>query len=339
MKSKKRRNFKRHSFLLLIVALALILTLFQIKDLTEAASTVSQEINVTIPVGSSNQQIAKILADSGVIKNKYAFLLLSKYLGYDKSLKAGSYILDSAWSLTQVLEELSKGQVQTTTFTIPEGYHIEQIADRLSAKGLVNREKFLSMADSSKFDFPFLKDVDGEGYLLEGYLFPDTYQITKEMDESDIIKMMLKRFTEVYDEEMRDRAKIMGLTDHELITIASMIEKEAKFDEDRPLIASVIYNRLKIGMPLQIDATIQFALGKPKAKLYKKDLKVESPYNTYLNYGLPPGPIGAPGKASIQAALYPENTDYLFYLAKSDGTHVFSKTLQEHNAAKQKYIK
>jgi len=339
MKSKKDKKEKKLRLVLLIAALTIILILFQVNELTEAASTVPQEISVTIPAGSSNQQIAELLADSGVIKSKYAFLFLSKYLGYDKSLKAGSYVLDSSWNLNKIINELSKGQVQSIKFTIPEGYHIEQIAEKLAAEGLVDREKFLTLANSDIFDYPFLKDIDTEGYLLEGYLFPDTYQVTKGMDELDIIKMMLNRFNQIYDENLRERAKELNLTDHEVITIASMVEKEAKFDEDRPLIASVIYNRLKIGMPLQIDATVQFALGTTKPKLYKKDLKVDSPYNTYLNYGLPPGPIGSPGKASILAALYPKETDYLYYLAKSDGTHVFSKTLEEHNAAKQKYIK
>ncbi|HHU33151.1 MAG: endolytic transglycosylase MltG [Zhaonellaceae bacterium] len=339
MKGKKRKNRKRYNFFLVILILVLLLAVYMLNELTEAASEVSREVRITIPAGSSNQEIARILAEHKIIKNKFAFLLYSKYLGYDRSLKAGSYELDPSWDLVRILEELKKGQVRSTTFTIPEGYTIEQIAERLSKNGLVNKEKFLSLTNSPQFELPFLEGVKNEGYLLEGYLFPDTYQVAEEMDEADIIRMMLNRFTEVYDEPKRDKAKKMGLTDHELITIASMIEKEAKYDQDRALIASVIYNRLQIGMPLQIDATIQFALETHKAKLKYKDLEVESPYNTYKILGLPPGPIGAPGKASIVAALYPKETDFLYYLAKQDGTHVFSRTLEEHNAAKQKYLK
>lgn len=339
MKDKKRKNRKWYYVFLVVLMLMLLSAGYILSELTKAVSKVSREVGVTIPAGSSNQEIARILAEQKVIKSKLVFLLYSKYLGYDRSLKAGSYVLDLSWDLFEILEELKKGQVRTTTFTIPEGYTIEQIAERLSKNGLVNKEKFLSLTNSSQFKIPFLEDVGSEGYLLEGYLFPDTYQVAEEMDEADIIKMMLNRFTEVYDESMRDRAKKLGLTDHELITIASMIEKEAKYDQDRALIASVIYNRLQIGMPLQIDATIQFALETPKANLDYQDLEVESPYNTYKISGLPPGPIGAPGKASIEAALYPRETNFLYYLAKQDGTHVFSRTLQEHNTAKLKYFK
>jgi len=335
----KKRKKNKAAVIVIFFLCAFLFALYKGRDLIKAPSSLPQKVDITIPAGSSNQQIAGILAKNNVIKNELAFLFFSKYLGYDKCLKAGNYVLDSSWDLPEILEELSKGQMHFTTFTIPEGYNIEQIAERLAEKGLVNKEKFLVLADDPRLDFPLLPKASHAGYLLEGYLFPDTYQVTAEMTEVEIIKVMLNRFAEVYDKDLQNKVLEMGLTDHEVITIASMIEREAKFDVDRPLIASVIYNRLGIGMPLQIDATIQFALGTPKAKLTTKDLAVDSSYNTYKNTGLPPGPIGAPGKASIQAALNPEKTDFLYYLAKKDGTHVFNKTFAEHKAAKQKYLK
>jgi UPF0755 protein len=338
MKIRKRKKSNRLAVIIFML-LVLALLFFKINDLAKAVSPISQEINITISPGSSNQQIAKKLAENKLIKSEIAFLLYSKYLGYDKSLKAGNYILDSAWSLPEILEVLSKGQVQSITFTIPEGFTVKQIANRLASQGIINEEKFLSLVNSPDISIPVSIESENVEYRLEGYLFPDTYRVTNEMSELDIINMMLNRFFEVYDKDLRDRARQKGLSDHEIITIASMIEKEAKFDEDRALIASVIYNRLEIGMPLQIDATVQFALDIHKGRISYEDLEVESYYNTYKHLGLPPGPISSPGKASIYAALHPAETDFFYYLAKSDGTHVFNKTFAEHKADKQKYIK
>lgn len=298
-----------------------------------------EAILIKIPAGSSTQQIAEILHKNQLIKNDLVFTLYSRVTGNHTKLQAGDYLLRDSLSLPEIVEKLSKGEVQTVTFTIPEGYTVEQIAEVLASKGLVEKSEFLQLAAEGNFIYPFLSHHKDVKYPLEGYLFPDTYRVSINSSAMDIINMMLQRFQQVYDEKARLKAQEMGLTPQEVITIASLIEKEAKTDKDRYLISGVIYNRLERGMKLQIDATVQYCLEQPKPRLTYKDLEVNSPYNTYLISGLPPGPIASPGKAAIEAALNPKRTNYLFYVAKSDGSHFFSETLEEHNAAKIKYLK
>lgn len=323
--------------ILLLVLLAVIF--FKFYDPLGPVGKKDEELLIRIPVGSSTRQIAEMLSERGLIKNDFIFIIYSRITGHDTKFQAGDYLLRDSLSLPEIVEKLSKGEVQAISFTIPEGYTVEQIAEVLAAKGLVEKKEFLKLAKEGDFAYPFINRHEDVKYALEGYLFPDTYRVSTNSSAEEIIHMMLKRFQQVYDENARLKAKEMGLTDPEVITIASLIEKEAKTDRDRYLISGVIYNRLEQGMKLQIDATIQYILGQPKTRLTYKDLEISSPYNTYLISGLPPGPIASPGQAAIEAALNPERTNYLFYVAKSDGSHVFSETLEEHNAAKRKYLK
>ena len=228
---------------------------------------------------------------------------------------------------------------------IPEGYTFNQIADKLEKASLISKDKFASVASKEKFDYKFLKDIPNREKKLEGYLFPDTYIFDVKAGEKAIIDRMLARFDEIFKPEYYDKAKALGLSVDDVIILASLIEREAKEYEERRLISGVFYNRLKSKDPahkkLQSCATIQYILlnrtGEVKPKLTEADTKIEDPYNTYLHEGLPPGPICCPGKESIEAALEPEATDYYYFVSKGDGTHEFSKTLSQHQAAVKKY--
>ncbi|MDS1030032.1 endolytic transglycosylase MltG [Bacillota bacterium LX-D] len=319
---------------------SIMLFIFIIFNSLGPAAKYHKEILVHIPKGSSTLEIAILLEKKQVIKSNIAFVAYYKIFGKDKKLKAGYYMLDSRSSTPQIIDKLNSGDISVINVTIPEGYNVKQISDVFSAKGIINKSKFLTLAKNGDFKYPFLPTKNNKNsYRLEGFLFPDTYQIKVGSTEKEIIEMMLDRFAEVFTKKDQEKAARMNLSSVKIITLASIIEKEAKLAVDRPVISSVFHNRLNKGMRLESCATIQYLLGKPKTKLSYDDLKIVSPYNTYLHKGLPPGPIASPGKAAIRAALYPARTDYLYFLAKSNGAHVFSKTLEEHVLAKEKYIK
>lgn len=295
---------------------------------------------VDIPTGSNTEFIAARLYEQGLINNELVFRIYVHRHNLAQGFIAGQYKLSPAMKLEEITEKIRAGDVyyETIWFTIPEGYRVEIIAGRLQDKNLADRSEFLEIAADPppdfKEEFPFLGDIDPEGvkYLLEGYLFPDTYEVYSDANLEEIVKMMLRRTDRIINEEYRQRLEDTGLSLHEIMTIASLIEREARVDHERAIISGVIYNRLEIGQLLQIDATIQYILGETKEFLTYDDLEVESPYNTYRNEGLPPGPIAAPGEASLKAALYPEDTDYYYYNYKYDdsGEHYFSRTYQEH---------
>ncbi len=295
---------------------------------------------VEIPSGATTESIAGILKNEELIQNELAFRYYVRSRDLGRGFQAGTYQFSPVMSVRQIAEKITAGDVYTETkwFTIPEGYTIERMAERLEEESLVDIEIFLELAASPPDyildSFPYLQGIDDPeiDYLLEGYLYPDTYQIDLDADEEEIIKLMLNRLDEIFTEEHKQRAEELDLSRHEILTIASLVEREAAVDHERDVIAGVIYNRLAIGQLLQIDATIQYILGETKEFLTYADLEVPSPYNTYQNAGLPPGPIAAPGKASIDAALYPKDTDYYYYNYKYDGSgeHYFSHTLEEH---------
>lgn len=298
----------------------------------------ARETVVTIPQQASAGQVGEILEKEGLVRSSLAFRLYTRWKGLDGQIKAGQYRLSSGLSTSQIIMELVNGKTAIQTITIPEGFNTVQVADLLAAKGLVDREKFISAVAYQEFPYSFLDGLPEGERRLEGYLFPDTYYFTSSDSESEIIDTMLNRFEREMDElGYTALAGKNGISLHEAVTIASLVEREAKADEERPLIAGVIYNRLNISMPLQIDATIQYALGENKPVILYKDLEVDSPYNTYKNYGLPPGPIAMPGRASLLAAVNPAETDYLYYVAKPDGYHAFATTLAQHNINKERY--
>ena len=309
----------------------------------------TEPIVFEIKSGTGTSKIAEQLQQEGLIRSGLAFKGYLKWKKQGSNFMAGTYSMNPGGSYEQIVNKLKNGEVvpeEMVKFTIPEGYTVLQMADKLSEEGIVDRDEFIKLAnDPSAFDVDIITDipVDEElRYVLEGYLFPETYELKKDSSTHDVMQRMLEEFqtkvNSIPDLEKELQEKNLSL--HELLTIASLVEREVVVDAERPLVAGVIYNRIQQDMKLEIDATVQYLLDKPKARLLFKDLKVESPYNTYLNKGLPPGPIASPSFPSIQAGLQPEASDYLFYVTKKDGSseHLFAKTYKEHqqNIAKSK---
>lgn len=295
-------------------------------------------IRVEIPVGSNVESIAHLLEQKGVIKSSFTFRLYSKLNHIEDKYKAGIYDIDNSKDIKEIASELQhgKGFHETIKFTIPEGFEVRMIVDKLVELGLGDRDKIYEAINNHYFDYDFLTDVSRAEERLEGYLFPDTYEVYKNISEEEIIDKMLERFDQIFNEDFKARASELNMSVNEIVTLASIIEREAKVDEERKIVSSVFHNRLNINMMLRSCATVQYVLKERKEVLLYKDLEIESPYNTYKNSGLPPGPIASPGLKSIEAALYPDDTDYLFFVAKNDGTHIFTKTFKEHIEAQNK---
>ncbi|MDI3280503.1 MAG: endolytic transglycosylase MltG [Bacillota bacterium] len=299
---------------------------------TSAASQV-----VRIERGASTARIASLLEERGIIADRRLFRLASRLTGLERRLKAGSYLLSPGMSAWQVVRTLVEGKEIELTVTFPEGSTAAEVAQRLAEAGLVEREAFLRLAAHPGELYgdhlpPLLQGVSN----LEGYLFPDTYRFSSSEDASAIARRLVDRFLAVAGpiyarSQVKDR-----LTFHEFVTLASLVEKEAALEEERPLVAAVFLNRLRRHIPLQSCATVNYVLPERKARLSTKDLAVESPYNTYLHRGLPPGPIANPGRASLEAVAHPARVDYLYFVARGDGGHYFSRTFREHLQAKNR---
>jgi UPF0755 protein len=290
------------------------------------------QVSFSVPQGATAKDIADILYKAGLIKSSLLFRVIAKNRGLDGRLKAGDYILEEGLTMSQIVERLEKGQVSTLSFTVPEGLTVEQAADTLSEKGLVDHDRFLAAARNKDLVKEFLPDDVRIREPLEGYLFPNTYKVRKGSSETEFVRVMAEATKAMYTPDMQGRLASLSLTFHQALTLASIIEREAAYDEERPVMSAVYNNRLRIKMKLDADPTVLYAMGRTSGVLLKKDLDFDSPYNTYKVAGLPPGPIAAPGARSIIAAVNPAPVDYLYFVAKSDRTHVFSKTLAEHNA-------
>lgn len=327
-------------YLLLPAVLLCLLVIYAgVLLLPAARSGQAEDVLVEVPAQVSAGQVGEILARHKLVRSGLAFSLWARWKGQDGQIKAGEYMLRNDLSLPQILAELTSGRMLMQTVSIPEGFTTSQIADLLEEKGLISREDFYRAIVSEDYDYYFIQDIPKSDKRLEGYLFPDTYQFTRGIGESDLIKMMLDRFAAEMDGlSYTALSRESQLTLHQVVTIASMVEREAKFAEEMPLIAGVIYSRLAISMPLQIDATVQYALGVNKPQLTYADLEVDSPYNTYRIPGLPPGPIAMPGKPALLAAVHPVITGDYYYVAKPDGYHAFARTLAEHDANKERYL-
>jgi len=277
---------------------------------------------VTIPQGATVKDIARILKENNLILDPVGFEVIIRLRKMSKKLKSGEYHLNNVKSIFDIISALEHGVPRKEIrVTIPEGFTVYDIAKRLKERGVISDEKqFIKKAQ------PF-----------EGYLFPDTYFFYKGESIDKIIETMKNRFYQVLPRNYAEMVKSKGLTLKEAVILASIVEKEAKFDKDRPLVASVFLNRLKMGMPLQSDATVNYALHKHKMWLSQSDLDIDSPYNTYKHIGLPPGPICNPGLKSLLAVANAPKTDYYYFLTKPDGEAVFEKTLEEHNKDIRKY--
>lgn len=337
MKSKKAKILLA---LVVLVILVLVVGLFYLQGLDEAKDPSDTELRtVEIVAGSSTTDIGDTLEAAGIIEDSGRFRLFSKIKGYDGKYMAGTYPLSPAMTPSEIAAILMSGITPGVDFTIQEGLNTKEIAEKLDQQGICSAEDFLNEAENGTFDYAFLDgDVTGI-YRLEGFLFPDTYSLPVDADAHTIISIFLDNFDAKFTPEMRQQAKDRGMTISEVVTVASLVEKEAKKDEERPIVASVIYNRMEQGMKLELCSTIQFLLGEAKEELTYDDLAIESPYNTYTEVGLPPGPIGNPGLSSLQAAVEPADTEYLYFVVseKLDGSHNFSKDYAKFEQDKEAY--
>lgn len=300
--------------------------------LTQPVNNVGEAVLVTIKPGTPTKAIAAALEEQKLIKNALVFRTAAKLHGVESSLQAGEYAVSPNMPVEQILIMMSQGQTAYQQFTIPEGYTVDQIAELLAEKKLANPEKFKALAKDFA-PFPYITAHPDSKYRVEGFIFPDTYRISRGTTEQELLTMMVKQFDTKLTPDLRQRASDMGLSLRDVVIMASLVEKEAKMSEERPVIAGVFSNRVKRAMPLQSCATIQYILGYPKPELTIHDTQIPSPYNTYQIMGLPPGPIANPGAASIRAVLFANNTDYLYFVADKQGKHHFSRTYEEHLAA------
>jgi UPF0755 protein len=290
----------------------------------------SAPVRVTIPPGASMRVAADSLSKAGVIHSARLFRVYAFILGRDRGIKAGTYQLrrDAAWNA--VLEDLQAGKGLVHIVTIPEGFSLNQIEPLLAAK----LETPLDSVEAAASDTALLHQLDIPNRTLEGYLFPDTYIFSIGTTARTAVTTMVRRFEQIWRPEWTQRLDTLHLSRNEVMALASIVEKEARVPQERPVIAAVYLNRLRHGILLQADPTVQFALGKHLARVYYKDLEVDSPYNTYRHKGLPPGPIASPGKLSIEAALYPASVSYEYFVAFPDGHHEFRVDLAAHEKAK-----
>jgi UPF0755 protein len=288
---------------------------------------------VEIPAHKGVMEVAEILDDAGVIRSRVGFVLLAVARGSFRSLKAGEYQIPQGTNTVRVLERLEGGQVLQHFVVVQEGSTLAELAKQLETERLSPVGDIMRVAR----DAVFLRTLDIQADSVEGYLFPDTYQFVKGMTAEEILARMVARMREKISPEILAEARERDLTLHQMLTLASIIEKEAVESSEMPLISAVFWNRIRRYMPLQADPTVQYAVGKDRRRLTREDLQVDSPYNTYRRQGLPPGPIANPGRAAIQAAVRPAHVNYIYFVAMDDRHHQFSTNLADHNAAVARY--
>jgi len=328
---KERKSDLSISFMGLVVAL---LATIYVHFLTPPSWERHEKV-VIIPAGASFHDIARILEENGIVRDRRSFYLLARLEKAISRVKAGEYEVHTRMKPMEVLSKLIRGDVIKYPITIPEGYNLFQIGEVLEQAKVCVKKTFLEKSR----DLNFIASLSLDGESLEGYLFPDTYNFPKGFGEEQVIHQMVARFKAVYA-SLDKRAEQLGLTQKEVVILASMIEKEAVDDQERRLISAVFHNRLHRGMALQSDPTAVYGLRTRKVgddRITRQDLLRKSPYNTYHIVGLPKGPIANPGSKSLQAVLYPADVNYLYFVSKNDRTHHFSSTLQEHNRAVAKY--
>ena len=303
------------------------------------SATAPKPVNVSVEKGEGVIQIGDALERAGVIDSAIQFRVVVALLGYEKMLQAGDYELEPNMPVLQAVYRMRRGLLSPNFVTVVEGWRLEQIADALDEQGIISRQEFLKAAVAGNFEFDFLKRL-GPLTPLDGYLLPATYFYRRSDTAEELIQQMLEAMDKGFTKELRSEALDAGLTMHGVLTLASIIEREAKVPEERPIMAQVFLKRLRLGDSLEADPTVQYAVAEDpasveqfgywKTELTKDDLAVDSEYNTYRSGGLPPGPICAPRLDSILAAIRPAATNYLYFVAKPDGSHAFAETLEEH---------
>jgi UPF0755 protein len=293
---------------------------------------------VFIRKGTPLKKVSELLEQEGIIRNRHFFVFITTLLGKKTRIKAGEYEFHTQMLPLDVLSALSKGQVKHHLVTIPEGLTLSQIAQLLENSNLVEKKGFLQKTSSP----PFINALGLSqlaGPTLEGYLFPDTYHLLREMDPAEVIQMMVHQFRKVFGPDFARWASELGISERDVVILASIIEKETSLPEEKPLVSAVFHNRLRKKIPLQSDPTVIYGIKNFNGNLTKQDLMRPTPYNTYVIAGLPPTPICNPGKDSLLAAVHPAPVSYLYFVSKNDGSHYFSSAIEEHNQAVWKYQK
>jgi UPF0755 protein len=326
---KKIFIFSTITVLIIGVSITIGFVLFLPWTLPENPKT----IDIVIDNGMTPQSIAGLLKNKEVITSRQRFVLAAKILGVTKKLQAGEYQFKGSLSNYSILRKLSRGKVIYEKVTFPEGIRMTQIADILGRLFEVDCDRFKKLANDSAF----CRSLNIDSPSLEGFLYPDTYYFQREPKPELVLKTMVKRFHQVVADSLRDRAAELNMSMHDLVTLASIVEGEAVIDSERTVIAAIYMNRLKRNMRLQACPTIQYIIEDGPRRLLTKDLEIDSPYNTYIHRGLPPGPVNNPGIASILATLYPVSVNYMYMVANGDGSHTFSLTMREHIRAKHRF--
>jgi UPF0755 protein len=295
-----------------------------------------QEAFVEIPNGTGVNAIGRRLVDAGVVQSAYAFQAAIRLRANGRTLKAGEYRFSGEMTPDDVIDKLARGDVYLKPITFPEGLTVAEMGKVFEAQGFGKAAAFVKAAQDSSA----IQKLDPQAPDLEGYLFPETYSLPRSAKAEDLTSQMTARFAEIYTPELRKAAEARGMSTREVLTMASLIEKETAKSEERFLVSAVYHNRLKIGMGMQCDPTVIYALqkaGRYDGNLTRADLQFDSPYNTYRYSGLPPGPIAAPGRLALEAAVKPADVPYLYFVSKNDGSHVFAATLDEHNRNVHEY--
>ncbi len=356
-KGRKKRKIKSKKAPIIILLLFLIVgissslvsynyySLYQKGGIKLDKDNIGHNVNISIKTGTTSREISEALKSANIIDNSLLFYLKVKNDGVYKNFQAGDFVFNTSMDYDQIIETLQKpGQSDQLKLLVKEGQTQEDIAKILDEKGIVSYDDFMNACNTISFDYDFLKDLPKDSEresVLEGYLYPDTYYLSKNETAESIINKLLSRFNELYTDDMVKKANAMGLTTDEVVTIASIIEREVKYKPEKNIVASVVYNRLKQNIKLQMDATVLYAKKEHSDRTLISDTKIQSPYNTYYVNGLPIGPISNPSIDTIEAVLNPANTDYLYYVVKDDttGEHFFTADYNEFLTAKDKYVK
>ena len=327
-KNSKQLIFK---FTLIVSTILVITAISTILYWPQYNMKISKKI--TINHGEGLSSISNTLLKSNIISNEKTFDLAAKIMGLDKSIPVGSYTLKNNRTNINILNRLVYGRPEIKKITILEGWNIKQITNYLSTQMGFDYDNLIEIMNDKRF----INSLDLKSNNLEGYLFPETYHFFDGENQKSVIRRLVKEYKKFWSHTNNSKADSMKLTQHQVVTLASIIEGEAIYDSERPIISAVYHNRLKKGMKLQADPTVQYIIDDGPRRLLNRDLRIKSPYNTYIHQGLPPGPINSPGFESLKAALNPEENDFLYFVAKGDGYHTFSKNEKDHEKAKRAF--